>query len=131
MLVGSVANGLNSFGSSSPAYVSSLITSASMVPCSFSLPHSWRPSQSPALEGINLLRNIPSILSTLQDNACSILVEALMVYSHTSSSITHINVRSATPSVSASAMPIVVVTGLTVVATVNFTIVVAIAAIWW
>ena len=60
----------------------------------------------------------------------SILVEVLMVYSHTSSSITHINLRSATPSVSASATP-VVVTDLIMVATVNFTIVDAIAAIWW
>ena len=77
-----------------------------MVTCSFSLPQSLHPAVS-ASESINILRNIPSILRTLQENVRAICdqldrFQALTIYSHPSSSFFHIHFRSATPSAYAS-----------------------------
>ncbi|KAH9018455.1 serine palmitoyltransferase [Lactarius hengduanensis] len=66
-----------------------------------------------ALEGINILRNTPSILSTLQENVRAIRavldrVEAITIPSHPASPIIHIHLRSAatlSASTSVSAKP--------------------------
>ncbi|KAH8986394.1 hypothetical protein EDB86DRAFT_3082856 [Lactarius hatsudake] len=88
MIIESVANGLNSLGGF----------------CAGSLS---------ASEGINILRNTPSILSTLQENVRAIravldLVEAITFPSHAVSPIVHICLRSAatlSASTSVSAKP--------------------------
>ncbi|KAH9164380.1 pyridoxal phosphate-dependent transferase [Lactarius sanguifluus] len=85
MIIGSVANGLNS---TSTAYPSSF------------LPRSLRSSRSPLRRGINIPRNTPSILSTLQENVRAIRavldwVEAITIPSHAASPIIHIHLRSA------------------------------------
>ena len=62
-----------------------------------------------ASEGINILRNTPSILSTLQENVRAIhavldRIDAVTIPSHAASPINHMQLRSAT--LSASAKPV-------------------------
>ena len=64
-----------------------------------------------ASKDINILRNTPSILSTLQENVLSILVvldcvETVTIPSHVASPIIHIQLRSPTPSASGSMKPV-------------------------
>ena len=111
MLIGSVANGLNSSGSfcaGSRTVVdhqringTSFVFSAA-VPVLLAVP---------ASEGINILRNTPSILSTLQENVRAIRavldrIDVVMIPSHAASPIIHIQLRSATPPLSASIKPV-------------------------
>ena len=61
-----------------------------------------------ASEGINILRNTPSILSTLQENVraiCAVLdhIDLLTIPSHMASPIIHIHLCTATPSLSVAA----------------------------
>ena len=64
-----------------------------------------------ASEGINILRNTPSILSTLQENVRAIravldLIDAVTIASHAASPIAHIQLRFATPSAYALVKPV-------------------------
>ena len=62
-----------------------------------------------ASEGINILRNTPPILSTLQENVRAIRavrIGVVTIPSHTASPIIHIQLRSATPSLLASVKPV-------------------------
>ena len=64
-----------------------------------------------ASEGINILRNTPSTLSTLQENVRAIravldLIDAVTIASHAASPIDHIQLRFATPSASALVKPV-------------------------
>ncbi|TFK52851.1 serine palmitoyltransferase [Heliocybe sulcata] len=100
MLIGSVANGLASCGGfcAGSKYVvyhqrinsSAFVFSASMPPL----------LSVSASEGINILRNTPSILSTLQENVRtmrSVLdrLDCITIPSHPASAMFHIHVRSA------------------------------------
>ena len=108
MLIGSVANGLDSSG----GFCAGLrivgdhqrINGTSFV-FSAAVPALLAVSAS---EGINILRNTPSILSTLQENMRAIRsvldrVDAITIPSHAASPIIHIHLRSATPSAPAKA----------------------------
>ena len=110
MLVGSIANGLNSAGRfcAGPHNVvdHQRINGTSFV-FSAALPVLLAVSAS---EGINILRNTPSILSTLQENVRTIRavldrVEILTIPSHAASTIIHMQLRSATPSASGPTKP--------------------------
>ena len=62
-------------------------------------------------EGINILQNMPSILSTLQEDVCTIRavldrIDAVTIPSHAASPIIHIQLHSATPSASISTKPV-------------------------
>ncbi|KAH8978752.1 hypothetical protein EDB92DRAFT_1956086 [Lactarius akahatsu] len=102
MIIGSVANGLNSSGRRL-TYHRQHINNTSFV---FSAAVS-------ASEGINILHNTPSVLSTLQENVRAIRavfdrVEAITIPSHAASPTIHIHLRSAvtlSASTSASAKP--------------------------
>jgi len=106
MLIGSVANGLNSSGgfcAGSRAVVDHQRINGTSFVFSASVPALLAVSAS---EGINILRNTPSILSTLQENVRAIRrvldrVETLTIPSHAASPIIHIQLRSTTPSASA------------------------------
>jgi serine palmitoyltransferase len=102
MLIGSVANGLNSAGgfcTGSRAMVdhqringTSFVFSAAVPP----------PLAVSASEGINILRNTPSILTTLQENIRAIRaildrVDCIGIPSHTASPIIHIHIHVRTP----------------------------------
>jgi serine palmitoyltransferase len=61
-----------------------------------------------ASEGINILRNTPSVLNTLQENVCAIRavldgINALTIPSHAASPIIHIHLHTATPSLTIAA----------------------------
>ena len=67
-----------------------------------------RSSQASVSEGINILRNTPSILSTLQENVRAIRavldrIDTLSTPSHAASLIIHIHLRTATPSLTVAA----------------------------
>jgi serine palmitoyltransferase len=106
--VGSVANGLNSSGgfcAGSRIVVDHQRINGTSFVFSAAVPALLAVSAS---EGINILRNTPSILSTLQENVRAIRavldrVEALTIPSHAASPIIHIQLRSATPSLLRSA----------------------------
>ncbi|KAF8271056.1 serine palmitoyltransferase [Lactarius quietus] len=108
MLIGSVANGLNSSGgfcAGSRIVVDHQRINGTSFVFSAALPALLAVSAS---EGINILRNTPSILSTLQENVRAIRavldrVEAIMIPSHAASPIIHIHLRSGTPSLPATA----------------------------
>ena len=108
MLIGSVANGLNSSGgfcAGSRIVVDHQRINGTSFVFSAAVPALLAVSAS---EGINILRNTPSILSTLQENVRAIRavldrVEAITIPSHAASPIIHIHLRSAMPPVSASA----------------------------
>jgi serine palmitoyltransferase len=103
MLLGSVANGLNSAGgfcAGSRVVVDHQRINGTSFVFSAALPALLAVSAS---EGINILRNTPSILSTLQENIRAIRavlerVDCITIPSHAISPIIHIYVR--TPSVS-------------------------------
>ncbi|SRR6266702_7715344 len=125
MLVGSVANGLNSSGGfcagsrivvdhqriNGTSFVFSAAVPALLAVSASEGINILRNTPSilavSASEGINILRNTPSILSTLQENVraiCAVLerVETLTIPSHTASPIIHVHLRSAAmPSLSA------------------------------
>ena len=104
MLIGSVANGLNSGGfcvGSCIVVDHQRINGTSFV-FSAAVPALLAVS---ALEGINILRNTPSILSTLQENVRAIRavldhIDSVTIPSHAASPIIHIHLRTATPSLS-------------------------------
>ncbi|KAN0139450.1 Pyridoxal phosphate-dependent transferase [Lactarius tabidus] len=110
MIVGSVANGLNSSGgfcAGSHIVVDHQRINGTSFVSSAAVPALLAVSAS---EGINILRNTPSILSTLQENVRAIRavldrVEAITIPSHAASPIIHIHLRSATPSSSATLKP--------------------------
>lgn len=111
MLLGSVANGLNSGGGfcagSRHVVEHQRINGTSFV-FSAALPALLAVSAS---EGINILRNTPSILSTLQENIRTIRtvlerVDCITIPSHAASPIIHIYVRTHTvPAATKSANP--------------------------
>ncbi len=100
MLVGSVANGLNSSGgfcACSRIVVDHQRINGTSFVFSAKVPALFAVSAS---EGINILRNTPSILSTLQENVRAIRavldrVEVVTIPSHAASPIVHIHLRSA------------------------------------
>jgi serine palmitoyltransferase len=102
MIVGSVANGLNSSGgfcAGSHIVVDHQRINGTSFVFSAAVPALLAVSAS---EGINILRNTPSILSTLQENVRAIRavldrVEVITIPSHAASPIIHIHLRSATP----------------------------------
>jgi serine palmitoyltransferase len=106
MIVGLVANGLNSSGgfcAGSHIVVDHQRINGTSFVFSAAVPALLAVSAS---EGINILRNTPSILSTLQENVRAIRavldqVEAITIPSHAASPIIHIHLRSATPMSSA------------------------------
>ena len=108
MLIGSVANGLNSsvgFCAGSRIVVDHQRINGTSILFLAAVPALLAISAS---EGINILRNTPSILSTLQENVRVIRavldrIHSLMIPSHTASPITHIYLRTATPSLSVAA----------------------------
>jgi serine palmitoyltransferase len=111
MLFGSVANGLNSSGGfcagSQIVIDHQRINGTSFV---FSAAVPAFPAVS-ASEGINILRNTPSILSTLQENIrviCAVLerVDCITMPSHAVSPIIHIYVRTPSASSSTHLLPI-------------------------
>ncbi|KAH8988171.1 serine palmitoyltransferase [Lactarius hatsudake] len=113
MIVGSVANGLNSSGgfcAGSRIIVDHQRSNGTSFVFSAAVPALLAASAS---EGINILRNTPSILSTLQENVRAIRavldrVEAITIPSHAASPIIHIHLRSAatlSASTSASVKP--------------------------
>jgi len=101
MLLGSVANGLNAGGgfcAGSRVVVEHQRINGSSFIFSAALPALLAVSAS---EGINILRNSPSILNTLQENTRAIRavlerVDCITIPSHLASPIIHIHVR--TPS---------------------------------
>lgn len=101
MLLGSVANGLNAGGgfcAGSRNVIDHQRINGSSFIFSAALPALLAVSAS---EGINILRNTPSILSTLQENIRAIRavlerVDCITIPSHPASPIIHIHVR--TPS---------------------------------
>ncbi len=102
MLVGSVANGLNSGGgfcAGSQIVVDHQRINGTSFVFSAALPPLLAVSAS---EGITILRNTPSILSTLQENIRAIRavldrVDTLTIPSHAASPIIHIHLRSTSP----------------------------------
>ncbi|KAH9060253.1 serine palmitoyltransferase [Lactarius vividus] len=112
-IIGSVANGLKSLGgfcAGSRIVVDHQHINSTSFVFSAAVPALLAVSAS---EGINILRNTPSILSTLQENVRAIRavldrVEAITIPSHAASPIIHIHLRSAptlSASTSASAKP--------------------------
>ena len=110
MLVSSVANGLNPFGgfwagSRIIVYHQRKRIDGTLFVFSSAV---WAFLAVSALEGINVLWNTPSILGTLQENVrvsdLSLLdcIQALTIYSRTSSFIVSIHLRSATSYASSS-----------------------------
>ncbi|KAI9452058.1 pyridoxal phosphate-dependent transferase [Lactarius psammicola] len=100
MLVGSVANGLNSSGRFCTG--SGIVVDHQRIKCTAFVFSAAVPAllAGSASEGINTLRNMPSILSTLQENVRAIQavldrVEVIMIASHAASPIIHIHLRSA------------------------------------
>jgi serine palmitoyltransferase len=108
MLIGSVANGLNSSGgfcAGSRIMVDHQRINGTSFVFSAAVPALLAVSAS---EGINILRNTPSILSTLQENVRAIRavldrIDLLTIPSHAASPIIHIHLRTATPSLSVAA----------------------------
>ncbi|OSX56865.1 hypothetical protein POSPLADRAFT_1076515 [Postia placenta MAD-698-R-SB12] len=106
MLVGSMANGLTSAGgfcAGSHTVVKHQRINAPSVVFSAALPALLAAAAS---EGINIMRNTPSILSMLQENVRAVRaildkVDCIAIPSHPASAIIHINVRS-----SSTVMPI-------------------------
>jgi serine palmitoyltransferase len=106
ILLGSIANGLNSSGgfcAGSHVVVDHQRINGTSFVFSAAVPALLAVSAS---EGINILRNTPSILSTLQENIRAIRavlerVDCITIPSHTVSPIIHIYVRSLPPSASA------------------------------
>ena len=102
MLLGSVANGLNSSGgfcAGSRHVVDHQRINGTSFVFSAAVPALLAVSAS---EGINILRNTPSILSTLQENIRAIRtvlerVDCITIPSHAASPIIHIHVRSQAP----------------------------------
>ncbi|KAI9452050.1 pyridoxal phosphate-dependent transferase [Lactarius psammicola] len=100
MLVASVSNGLNSSGgfcAGSGIVVDDQRINGTAFVFSTTVPALLAVSAS---EGINILRNTPSILSTLQENVRAIRavldrVEVITIPSHAASPIIHIHLRSA------------------------------------
>ncbi|KAH8978749.1 serine palmitoyltransferase [Lactarius akahatsu] len=100
MIVGSVANGLNSSGgfcAGSRVIVDHQRCNGTSFVFSAAIPALLAASAS---EGINILRNTPSILSTLQENVRAIRavldrVAAITIPSHAASPIIHIHLHSA------------------------------------
>ena len=98
MLLGSIANGLNAGGgfcAGSRVVVDHQRINGTSFVFSAALPAILAVSAS---EGINILRNTPSILSTLQDNVRAIRavlerVDCIAIPSHPASPIIHIYVR--------------------------------------
>jgi len=111
MIVGSVANGLNpsgSFCADSRIVVDHQRINGTSFVFSAAVPALLAVSAS---EGINILRNMLSILSTLQENVRAIRavldhVEAITIPSHSASPIIHIHLRSAAPTPTPSAKPL-------------------------
>ena len=101
--MGSVANGLNSSGgfcAGSHIVVDHQRINGTSFVFSAAVPALLAVSAS---EGINILRNTPSILSTLQENVRAIRavldrVDAITIPSHAASPIIHIHLRSPAPS---------------------------------
>jgi serine palmitoyltransferase len=110
MLLGSIANGLNAGGgfcAGSRVVVDHQRINGTSFVFSAALPAILAVSAS---EGINILRNTPSILSTLQDNVRAIRavlerVDCIAIPSHPASPIIHIYIRTA-PSPSAHLLPV-------------------------
>ena len=109
VLIGSVANGLNSSGGfcAGSRTVHQWINGTSIV-FSAAVPALLAVSAS---EGFNILWNTPSILSTLQENGRGIRavldrIDAATIPSHAASPINHIQLRSATPSASTFTKPV-------------------------
>jgi serine palmitoyltransferase len=108
MLLGSVANGLNSAGgfcAGSRHVVDHQRINGTSFVFSAAVPALLAVSAS---EGINILRNTPSILSTLQENIRAIRtvlerVDCIAIPSHAASPIIHIHVRNQPPTVAAAA----------------------------
>ena len=108
MLLGSVANGLNSAGgfcAGSRHVVDHQRINGTSFVFSAALPALLAVSAS---EGINILRNTPSILSTLQENIRAIRtilerVDCITIPSHAASPIIHIYVRTQAPTLAAAA----------------------------
>ena len=108
MIIGSVANGLNSSGgfcAGSRIVVDHQRINGTSFVFSAAVPALLAVS---ALESINVLRNTQSILSTLQENVRAIRavldrVEAITIPSHAASLIIHIHLRYAMSSASAKA----------------------------
>ena len=106
MLIGSVANGLDSsdgFYAGSRTIVDHQRINGTLFVFSAAAPALLAASAS---EGISILRNTLSILSTLQENMgaiCAVLdrIDAVTIPSHAASPIIHIQLRSATLSASA------------------------------
>jgi serine palmitoyltransferase len=106
MLLGSVANGLNSSGgfcAGSRHVVDHQRINGTSFVFSAAVPALLAVSAS---EGINILRNTPSILSTLQENIRAIRtvlerVDCITIPSHAASPIIHIYVRTQPPAVAA------------------------------
>ena len=102
MLLGSVANGLNSSGgfcAGSRHVVDHQRINGTSFVFSAAVPALLAVSAS---EGINILRNTPSILSTLQENIRAIRailerVDCITIPSHAASPIIHIHVRTQSP----------------------------------
>src|SRR5216683_4989103 len=98
MLLGSIANGLNSGGgfcAGSRIVVDHQRINGTSFVFSAALPALLAVSAS---EGINILRNTPSILSTLQENIRAIRailerVDCITIPSHPASPIIHLHVR--------------------------------------
>ena len=111
MLIGLVANGLNSSGgfcAGSRTVVDRQRVNGISFVFSAAAPALLAVSAS---VGMNILRNTPLILSTLQENVRAIRavlgrIDAVTIPSHAASRIIHIQLRSATPSLSASAKPV-------------------------
>ena len=109
MPVGSVANGLISSGgfcAGSRIFVDHQCINGTSFVFSAAIPALLAVSAS---EGINILRNTPSILSTLQENVRVIRaaldrIESVTIPSHAASPIIHIHLRTATPSLSVTAL---------------------------
>ena len=108
MLLGSVANGLNSAGgfcAGSRHVVDHQRINGTSFVFSAALPALLAVSAS---EGINILRNTPSILSTLQENIRAIRtilerVDCITIPSHAASPIIHIYLRMQAPTLAATA----------------------------
>ncbi|KAF8477736.1 serine palmitoyltransferase [Russula ochroleuca] len=106
MLLGSVANGLNSSGgfcAGSRHVVDHQRINGTSFVFSAAVPALLAVSAS---EGINILRNTPSILSTLQENIRAIRavlerVDCITIPSHAASPIIHIYVRAQAPAATA------------------------------
>jgi len=108
MLLGSVANGLNSSGgfcAGSRHVVDHQRINGTSFVFSAAVPALLAVSAS---EGINILRNTPSILSTLQENIRAIRtilerVDCITIPSHAASPIIHIYVRTQHPTLAPAA----------------------------